>query len=105
MARQADDDIGLRISDAGSGCPSLCRQFRVQQRLPDAPDGWSSDASGGEAQIPLIIFESQVSEIQSRNLDIEDFKDRKVQVVGTITEYNSDLELILSNGDSLRIIN
>lgn len=59
----------------------------------------------GEAQIPLIIFESQVSEIQSRNLDIEDFKNRKVQVVGTITEYNSDLELILSNGDSLRIIN
>ena len=59
----------------------------------------------GEAQIPLIIFESQVSEIQSRNLDIEDFKDRKVQVVGKITEYNSDLELILSNGDSLRIIN
>ena len=30
----------------------------------------------GEAQIPLIIFESQVGEIQSRNLDIEDFKDR-----------------------------
>ena len=59
----------------------------------------------GEAQISLIIFESQVAEIQSRNLDIEDFKNRKVEVVGTITEYNSDLELILSNGDSLRIIN
>ena len=28
----------------------------------------------GEAQIQLIIFESQVAEIQSRNLDIEDFK-------------------------------
>ena len=59
----------------------------------------------GEAQIPLIIFENQAAEIQSRNLDIEDFKNRKVHVVGTITEYNSDLELILSSGDSLRIIN
>ena len=58
----------------------------------------------GEAQISLIIFENQVAEIQGRNLDIEDFKNRRVQVVGTITEYNSDLELILSNGDSLRII-
>ena len=57
----------------------------------------------GESQIPLIIFESQVAEIQSKNLDIEDFKNRKVQVVGTITEYNSNLELILSSGDSLRI--
>lgn len=59
----------------------------------------------GNGQIPLIIFEKQVAEIQSRNLDIDDFKNRKVEVTGTITEYNSDLELILSSGDSLRIIN
>ena len=58
----------------------------------------------GEAQIPLIIFESQVGEIQSKNLDIEDFENRKVQVVGTVTQYDSELELILSSGDSLRII-
>lgn len=59
----------------------------------------------GDAQIQLIIFENQVAEIQSKNLDIEDFKNRKVQVVGTVTQYNSKLELILSNGDSLRMIN
>ena len=59
----------------------------------------------GNGQIPLIIFEKQVAEIQSRNLDIDDFKNRKVQVTGTITEYNSELELILSSEDSLRIIN
>ena len=58
----------------------------------------------GESQIQLIIFENQVAEIQTRNMDIEDFKNRKVQVVGTITEYNSNLEMILSSGDSLRII-
>ena len=58
----------------------------------------------GKGQIPLVIFEKQVAEIQSRNLDIEDFKNRKVEVTGTITEYNSDLELILSSGDSMRII-
>ena len=58
----------------------------------------------GDAQIPLIIFESQVADIQSKNLDIEDFENRKVQVVGTVTQYNSELELILSSGDSLRII-
>lgn len=59
----------------------------------------------GESQIQLIIFEKQLAEIESRNLDIEDFKNRKVEVTGTITEYKSDLELILSSGDSLRIIN
>ena len=59
----------------------------------------------GKAQIQLIIFENQAAEIEGKNLDIEDFKNRKVQVIGTVTEYNSNLELILSSGDSLRIIN
>ena len=58
----------------------------------------------GEAQIQLIIFESQVGEIQSRNIDIEDFRGHKVEVVGTVTQYNSEMELILSSGDSLRIV-
>lgn len=57
----------------------------------------------GTGQMPLIIFESQASEIQSRNFDISDFKDKKVEVVGKITEYNSQLELILSSGDSLKM--
>lgn len=58
----------------------------------------------GEAQIQLIIFEKQVAEIESRNLDIDSFNNHKVQVVGTVTQYNSQMELILSRGDSLRII-
>ena len=58
----------------------------------------------GEAQIQLIIFESQVAEIESKNLDIRSFKNHKVQVVGTVTQYNSEMELILSRGDSLRIV-
>ena len=57
----------------------------------------------GTGQMPLIIFESQAAEIQSNNFDINDFKDKKVEVVGKITEYNSQLELILSSGDSLKI--
>ena len=59
----------------------------------------------GTAQMPLIIFENQASEIQSNNMDINDFKDKKVEVVGKVTEYNSQLELILSSGDSLKISN
>ena len=58
----------------------------------------------GEAQIQLIIFEKQVAEIESRNLDIDSFNNHKVQVVGTVTQYNSQMELILSRGDSLRMI-
>ncbi|WP_405305036.1 RNA-binding protein [Methanobrevibacter sp.] len=58
----------------------------------------------GTGQMPMIIFESQASEIQSKSFDITEFKDKRVEVVGKITEYNSQLELILSSGDSLKII-
>ena len=57
----------------------------------------------GTGQIQVIIFESQASDIQSNHMDIDGFKDKKVEIVGTITEYNSQLELILSSGDSLKI--
>ena len=58
----------------------------------------------GTGQMPLIIFESQIAQMQSNNLEIEDFKDKKVNVVGKITEYNNEMEIVLSSGDSLKII-
>ncbi|MGX8693482.1 MAG: OB-fold nucleic acid binding domain-containing protein [Methanobrevibacter sp.] len=58
----------------------------------------------GTGQMPLIVFESQASEIQSKNFDIHDFENKQVEVVGKITEYNSQLEVILSSGDGLKII-
>ena len=58
----------------------------------------------GTGQMQLIIFESQASELQTKSLSIEDFKNKRVTVTGKITEYKSNLELILSSGDSLRII-
>lgn len=59
----------------------------------------------GTGQIPLIIFESQAAEIQSNSFDIDDFEGRKVEAVGKITEYNSQLEIILTSGDSLKLTN
>ena len=59
----------------------------------------------GTGQMSLIIFEKQAAEIQTNNFDIDDFKGKKIEVTGKITEYNSELELILSNGDSLKITN
>ena len=59
----------------------------------------------GTGQMPLVIFESQVSQMQTNNMDIQDFKNKKVNVVGKITEYNNEMEIVLSSGDSLKILN
>lgn len=61
--------------------------------------------SDGTGQIPLVIFESQAAQMQTNNLDIKDFKDKKVNVVGKITEYNNEMEIVLSGGDSMKILN
>lgn len=58
----------------------------------------------GTGQMQLIIFESQAAELQEKHLDIHDFENRKVEVTGKITEYNSHLEVILSSADSLKIL-
>ena len=59
----------------------------------------------GTGQMSLIIFESQLAQINDNGRDVESYKGKKVNVVGTVTEYNSQLELILSSGDSMKIIN
>ena len=59
----------------------------------------------GTGQMPLIIFESQIAQMQTKNLEIEDFKNKKVNVIGKITEYNNEMEIVLSSGDSIKIIN
>ena len=61
-------------------------------------------SNDGTGQMPLIIFEGQIAQMQSNNLEIKDFKDKKVNVVGKVTEYNNEMEIVLSSGDSLKII-
>lgn len=56
----------------------------------------------GTGQMSLIIFESQLAQLKDNGIDIESYKGKKVSVAGTVTEYNSQLELILSSGDAIK---
>lgn len=58
----------------------------------------------GTGKITLIIFESALQDLKESEIDIKDFKDKRVKVSGTITEYKSSMEIILSNGNSIKII-
>ena len=55
-------------------------------------------------QMSLIIFESQLAQLEDNGIAVESYKGKKVSVVGTVTEYNSQLELILSSGDAIKIV-
>ena len=58
----------------------------------------------GTDQMSLIIFESQLAQLEDNGIDIKSYKGKKVNVVGTVTQYNSQLELILSSGDDIKMV-
>ncbi|MEA4957008.1 MAG: hypothetical protein VB038_04710 [Methanobrevibacter sp.] len=52
-----------------------------------------------------MIFESTITEFVENGINIENFKNNKVKVTGTITEFKSTIELILHNSNSIKIEN
>ena len=59
----------------------------------------------GTGKINIIIFESTTNELKESGTDIDDFNNKKVKIIGTITQYKSSIEIILKNANSIKIIN
>jgi len=58
----------------------------------------------GTGKIKVVIFESTANEIQKTNITIKTFKNRRIRVLGRITEYHGNLEVILKDSSSMKII-
>ena len=61
------------------------------------------ELNDGTGKINIIIFESTLVELQDAGNDLESFKGQRVKIVGSITEYKSSMELILSNSNSIKL--
>lgn len=59
----------------------------------------------GSGRITIMIFESTITEFKEEGVDLESFKNKKVKIIGTITEYKSTMEIILPNSNSIKIEN
>ncbi len=58
----------------------------------------------GTGKIKLVIFESAASEIQKTSVNINNFSKKRIRAVGTVTEYKGNLEVILKDASSLKIL-
>lgn len=58
----------------------------------------------GTGKTKVVIFENAASEIQKTSVNIENFNNRRVRIVGKVTEYQGSLEVILKDASSLKII-
>ncbi len=61
------------------------------------------ELNDGSGKINVIVFESTLTELKDAGNDLDDFKNHKVKVIGSITEYKSSMELILSNANSIKL--
>jgi DNA/RNA endonuclease YhcR with UshA esterase domain len=52
----------------------------------------------------VVIFDKEAENIEKNNIKINNLIKRRIKVLGTVTEYNGSLELILKDSKSLIII-
>lgn len=78
----------------------------VVESIKESSSGSSCfiELNDGTGKINLIIFESTLVELQDAGNDLDSFKGHKVKVIGSITEYKSSMELILSNSNSIKLV-
>ena len=78
----------------------------VVESIKESSSGSSCfiELNDGTGKINLIIFESTLVELQDAGNDLESFENQKVTVIGSITEYKSSMELILSNANSIKLV-
>ena len=78
----------------------------VVESIKESSSGSSCfmELNDGTGKINLIVFESTLVELQDAGNYLNSFKTHKVKVIGSITEYKSSMELILSNSNSIKLV-
>ena len=63
------------------------------------------DLMDGTGKTTLVIFDSTATDLQKeQNLTVQSMDKRRINVVGTVSEYKGSTELILKDSKSLKII-
>lgn len=55
-------------------------------------------------KINAVIFPSTVLDVEKSSLKINSLKNHRVKITGKVTNYNGNLELILNDASSLKVI-
>jgi DNA/RNA endonuclease YhcR with UshA esterase domain len=63
------------------------------------------DLMDGTGKTKVVVFESVASEVQKSNVKISNFTNRRLSIVGRVTEYQGSVELVLKDANSLKLVN
>ncbi|MCE7699138.1 MAG: OB-fold nucleic acid binding domain-containing protein, partial [Methanobacterium paludis] len=63
------------------------------------------DLMDGTGKTTVVIFDSTATDLQKeQNLTVQSMDKRRINVVGTVSEYKGSTELILKDSKSLKVI-
>ncbi len=62
------------------------------------------DVTDNTGKISVVIFKRNAKDIENNNLTIFHLNKKRIKILGTVTEYNGRMELILKDAKSLEII-
>ncbi len=62
------------------------------------------ELTDGTGKIKVVIFPNTVTYIQKSSLNIYSLKNHRIKITGKVTLYNENLELILKDAESLKVI-
>ena len=78
----------------------------VVDSIKESPDKhtYFLEIMDNTGKINLVIFGKDAEDIEKNNNHIYNLLNRRIKILGTVTEYNGNLELILRDSKSLEIV-
>jgi DNA/RNA endonuclease YhcR with UshA esterase domain len=78
----------------------------VVDNIKESPDKhtYFLEIMDNTGKINLVIFGKEAEDIERNNINIYNLLNRRIKILGIVIEYNGNLELILKDSKSLKII-
>ncbi|HMK53634.1 MAG TPA: OB-fold nucleic acid binding domain-containing protein [Methanobacteriaceae archaeon] len=97
----------IQIKDMGLGM--VDKEVSVQgfvQKVEKSKNGetYFIDITDGTGRVRIVVFESTSLDLEKNNMSILGLDQRRINVVGSVAEYQDNLEIILKDSKSLKIL-
>ena len=78
----------------------------VVDNIKESPNSqtYFLEVTDNTGKINVVIFKRNAKDIENNNLTIFQLNKRRIKLLGTVTEYNGRMELVLKDAKSIEII-
>jgi len=92
--------INNSMLDADITVEGLVTQIHKSKRS----ETYFLEITDGTDKIKAIIFPDKIMDIQNGGLNINSLNNHRIKITGKVSNYNRNLELILKDAESLKVV-